>query len=120
MDGMGVDLSQLRRGIEDSLVTLAANIGEIDRYLVSGEGNFHHPHELRAMLEGVKKISEFVLACNMDIEMIKTPEGQVIAREVLRAHQCYEAFASLADRKAYDFEDTRFFFMWLLESPAHL
>ncbi|GEM_PF-2501863 len=116
---MSADLFELRKGLEAAVAKIIKNIEKVDRYLASGQGDFHHPHELRAMLIGVKKISEFVLDRNMDIQAVKTPEGQLIAREALRAHRCYEPLAFPEERKAYDFDDTVFFLMWLLELPPH-
>ena len=96
---------------------ITRNIQEVDHFLASGEGSFHHPHEFRAMLQGIKKVSEFVLA--QKIEGLKTPEGQMIVREALSAHRLYEPFASSGERSLFDFEDTMFFLMWLLEfSPS--
>ena len=112
-------LEQVRKELQIAVDSITKNIQEVDHFLASGEGSLHHPHELRAMLQGIKNVSEFVLTHEMKIEGLKTPEGQMIVREALSAHRLYEPFASSGERSLLDFEDTTFFLMWLLEfSPS--
>ena len=112
-------IEQACKELQIAVDSITRNIQEVDRLLASGEGDFHHPHEFRAMLQGIKELSEFVLKHEMRIEGLKTPEGQAIVREALNAHRRYAPLASCEEHNMMDFEDTTFFFMWLLEfSPS--
>ena len=114
-----VKLEKSRRKLHAAVDALTRHIEEVDHFLASGEGDFHHLHEFRAMLQGIKELSEFVLKHEMRIEALKTPEGQAIVREALNAHRRYAPLASCEEHNMMDLEDTTFFLMWLIEfSPS--